>query len=130
MKKQLTTLFSVLAFTTSVLAQAQDVKLQPCATYGAMEQAAALGESLAVPGGYDQSGKMTTDPAAILASGRPLPVGFWKGAGLSLLLDLLAAVLSGGDAVKDISVRPDEYKPFPGGLPSIASTPHPMVTVL
>jgi 3-dehydro-L-gulonate 2-dehydrogenase len=78
-------------------------------SYGAMEQAAALGESLAVPGGYDQSGKMTTDPAAILASGRPLPVGFWKGAGLSLLLDLLAAVLSGGDAVKDISARPDEY---------------------
>ena len=34
---------------------------------------------------------------------RPLPIGFWKGSGLSLVLDLLAAGLSGGKAVHEIA---------------------------
>ena len=47
-------------------------------------------------GGYDKTGELTDDPGAILESQRPLPIGFWKGAGLSLLLDLMAALVSGG----------------------------------
>ncbi|HTI60846.1 3-dehydro-L-gulonate 2-dehydrogenase [Mucilaginibacter sp.] len=54
------------------------------------------GEQLPLPGGYDTDGKLSTDPTAILESGRVLPVGFWKGSGLSLVLDLLATVLSQG----------------------------------
>ena len=39
---------------------------------------------------------MTNDPAEILATRRALPIGYWKGAGLSLLLDILSTILSGG----------------------------------
>jgi 3-dehydro-L-gulonate 2-dehydrogenase len=72
-------------------------------SYGGLEKAALAKESLAVYGGYDSNGELTKDPAAILASKRMLPIGYWKGAGLSLLLDLLATVLSSGRSVHEIS---------------------------
>jgi len=78
-------------------------------SFGAMEQAVIKNQSLSVPGGYDATGAITTDPAAILQSKRPLPIGYWKGAGLALLLDILAAVLSGGLAVHQISSQQVEY---------------------
>jgi 3-dehydro-L-gulonate 2-dehydrogenase len=65
-------------------------------SYGRMETAQHRGERLPVVGGYDKTGELTDDPGAILESQRPLPIGFWKGAGLSLLLDLVAALVSGG----------------------------------
>jgi len=61
------------------------------------------GEQLPLPGGYDAEGILSTDPAAILESGRVLPVGFWKGSGLSLVLDLLATVLSQGRSTAAIT---------------------------
>ena len=78
-------------------------------SFGAMELAVMKHEKLPVPGGFDQAGNITTDPAAILASRRPLPVGYWKGAGLSLLLDILAAVLSGGLSTSGISKKKAEF---------------------
>jgi len=74
-------------------------------SYGAMELAVLKNEHLPVAGGYDTNGELTNDPAAVLASKRPLPVGYWKGAGLSLLLDILATVLSGGLAVHEIAQK-------------------------
>ena len=58
---------------------------------------------LPVPGGYDSEGNLSTDAAAIKESKRALPIGFWKGSGLSLVLDLLATVLSGGNSVAAIT---------------------------
>jgi 3-dehydro-L-gulonate 2-dehydrogenase len=58
---------------------------------------------LPVPGGYDSEGNLTTDAAAITESKRALPIGFWKGSGLSLVLDLLATVLSGGNSVAAVT---------------------------
>lgn len=78
-------------------------------SFGTMELSAAKGEKLPVPGGYDNEGALTNDPSQILASRRPLPIGYWKGAGLSLLLDLLAAVLSGGLATHQITALEKEY---------------------
>jgi 3-dehydro-L-gulonate 2-dehydrogenase len=78
-------------------------------SYGALEMAALKGETLAVNGGFDKQGELTQDPAAIMESGRPLAMGFWKGAGLSLLLDILVAVLSGGSATWEISREETEY---------------------
>jgi len=78
-------------------------------SYGAMEDAARRGGTLPVPGGFDRSGNLTQDPAKIVASQRPLPVGFWKGAGLSLLLDLFAAVLSSGATTRELGEREGEY---------------------
>jgi 3-dehydro-L-gulonate 2-dehydrogenase len=77
-------------------------------SFGAMEAAAAQGSILEVPAGYDKKGQLSSDPAAIMASRRPLPIGYWKGAGLSLLLDMLACILSGGLATHDISARDRE----------------------
>jgi len=74
-------------------------------SYGAMELAVLKNEHLSVNGGYDMNGELTDEPAAILESKRPLPIGYWKGAGLSLLLDILATVLSGGLAVHEISKK-------------------------
>jgi len=71
-------------------------------SYGAVTSYAARGEMLPVPGGYDAQGELTRDPQAIKDSQRALPIGYWKGAGLSTALDLMAAMLSGGRATHEI----------------------------
>ena len=78
-------------------------------SFGAMELSMMKNEKLSVFGGFDSQGNITNDPAAILASKRPIPVGYWKGTGLSLLLDILAAILSGGLSTKEISKQESEY---------------------
>ena len=78
-------------------------------SFGAMELAEMKNEKLIVHGGFDKNGMLTDDPAEILATGRPLPVGYWKGAGLALLLDLLATILSGGLSTHQISSKEVEY---------------------
>lgn len=75
-------------------------------SYGALSSYAARGALLPVPGGYDERGELTTNPAAIEASKRALPVGYWKGAGLSTALDLVAAMLSGGHSAHEIPQEP------------------------
>ena len=75
-------------------------------SYGALSAYSARGQQLPVPGGYDAAGNLTTDPAAIEASKRALAVGYWKGSGLSLVLDMLAAMLSGGLASHEIPREP------------------------
>ena len=72
-------------------------------SYGALDGYARRGQKLPVPGGFDGEGHLSDDPAAILESGRPLPTGYWKGSGLALLLDLVAAALSGGLATHEIA---------------------------
>lgn len=71
-------------------------------SYGRMEVAHHRNERLPVAGGYDKLGHLTDDPGAILEAQRPLPIGFWKGAGLSLLLDLAAGLICGGLTTADI----------------------------
>jgi 3-dehydro-L-gulonate 2-dehydrogenase len=71
-------------------------------SYGTLSAYATRGAQLPVPGGYDLAGSLTTDPAAIEASKRALAIGYWKGSGLSLVLDLFAAMLSGGRAAHQI----------------------------
>ncbi len=67
------------------------------------------GAPLPLEGGYDANGALTTDAAAILESGRMLPAGFWKGSGLSIMLDLTAALLSGGKTTAQISLHDKEF---------------------
>jgi 3-dehydro-L-gulonate 2-dehydrogenase len=67
-------------------------------SYGALSNYAKRGEPLPLDGGFDKDGNITRDAAAIYESMRPLPIGYWKGSGLSLVLDMLAAMLSGGRA--------------------------------
>jgi 3-dehydro-L-gulonate 2-dehydrogenase len=76
-------------------------------SYGALAAYRARGEALPVDGGFDAAGNLTRDPAAIEASQRPLPIGYWKGSGLALVLDLIAAMLSGGLATYQIPRDPE-----------------------
>lgn len=78
-------------------------------SYGKMEAAQLEGKKMPFPGGFNNAGELTDDPAAILESWRALPIGYWKGAGLSLLLDILAAILSAGDSTFQLSKREAEY---------------------
>jgi 3-dehydro-L-gulonate 2-dehydrogenase len=71
-------------------------------SYGALASYRMRGEQLPVEGGFDAAGRLTRDPAAIEASKRPLPVGYWKGSGLALMLDMVGAQLSGGCATYQI----------------------------
>ncbi|MCW3079542.1 3-dehydro-L-gulonate 2-dehydrogenase [Segetibacter sp.] len=77
-------------------------------SFGKIELMKMQGEKLPVAGGFDKSGDLSTDPVAIMDSSLLLPVGYWKGSGLSLLLDILAAILSGGLATNEISKLPAE----------------------
>lgn len=74
-------------------------------SYGAMQMAALKGEELPVYGGYDKEGQLSKDPSAVMETGRTLSIGYWKGAGLSLLLDVLSAVLSGGLATHQVTAQ-------------------------
>jgi 3-dehydro-L-gulonate 2-dehydrogenase len=76
-------------------------------SYGTLESYRKGGEPLPVDGGFDLQGRLTRVPGDIEASGRPLPIGFWKGSGLALMLDLMAALLSGGKATHQISTIPE-----------------------
>lgn len=72
-------------------------------SYGKMQEYQLRGEQLPIPGGYDQNGHLVTDPETIRKTKRALPVGYWKGSGLSLLLDILLTTLSGGRSTAVIS---------------------------
>jgi 3-dehydro-L-gulonate 2-dehydrogenase len=78
-------------------------------SYGSVESHNLKNKLLSVAGGYDKNGALTNDPSLILESKRFLPMGYWKGAGLSLLLDILAVVLSGGQSTMQVSKNKAEY---------------------
>ena len=76
-------------------------------SYGTLEAYRKRGELLPVDGGFDGDGRLTRDPAEIERSQRPLPIGYWKGSGLSLALDLIAAMTAGGLATHRIPADPE-----------------------
>ena len=59
-------------------------------------------------GGWDNQNNLTKDPDAILKSERSLPIGFWKGSALSMVLDMLATILSAGHSTYKLGM--DEYE--------------------
>lgn len=79
-------------------------------SFGKIESYSRAGKMLPVAGGFDTKGEVTQDPTEIEKSGRALPFGFWKGSGLSLMLDLLASGLSEGLSTTQIGAqKEDEY---------------------
>lgn len=78
-------------------------------SYGKMNMYKLQGKELPFDGGFDQEGNLTKDPGTIKDTFLALPIGYWKGASLSFVLDVVAAILSGGRATKDIAKLPDEY---------------------
>jgi 3-dehydro-L-gulonate 2-dehydrogenase len=75
-------------------------------SYGTLDSYKKHGQMLPVDGGFDSDGNLTRDPAAIEKSRRPLPIGYWKGSGLSIVLDLIAAMMSQGQATYQIPADP------------------------
>ena len=65
-------------------------------SYGKLQVTRLKNQKLPYPGGFDTNGALTDDPGAIEESRRILPMGFWKGSGFAILLDVLASLLSGG----------------------------------
>jgi 3-dehydro-L-gulonate 2-dehydrogenase len=75
-------------------------------SYGAIESYRKRGEMLPVDGGFDAAGQLTRDPAAIESTQRFLPIGYWKGSGLAIVFDMIAAMLSLGNATHQIATDP------------------------
>jgi len=77
-------------------------------SYGKLESYARRGKPLPVDGGFNKNGEITRDASEILETHQPLPIGFWKGSGLSLVLDLTAAALAGGRTSYQVGKLPYE----------------------
>lgn len=79
-------------------------------SYGMLEVNRLAGRELPVDGGFDDDGNLTTDPGVIEKNRRILPMGYWKGSGLSIVLDMIATLLSNGASVAEITQdHSDEY---------------------
>jgi 3-dehydro-L-gulonate 2-dehydrogenase len=76
-------------------------------SYGALASYRVRGELLPVDGGFDAEGRLTRVPREIESSKRPLPIGYWKGSGLALVLDLVAGMLAGGRTTHQIEASPE-----------------------
>ncbi|MFA5244259.1 MAG: 3-dehydro-L-gulonate 2-dehydrogenase [Pedobacter sp.] len=76
-------------------------------SYGKLQDTDLKGKELPEYGGYDENGNLTKIPSDIIKSRRALPIGFWKGSGLSLMLDVLLTAITGGrsTAAIDSTVR-------------------------
>lgn len=72
-------------------------------SYGMLEVNRLAGRQLPVDGGFDDDGNLTKDPATIEQNRRILPMGYWKGSGLSIVLDMIATLLSGGLSVAEVT---------------------------
>ena len=76
-------------------------------SYGKMWEYANRNEELPFEGGLDVNGAITKDPVKIIESELALPVGFWKGSGLSVMLDLLVSLLANGQTSSEL--QKEEY---------------------
>ncbi|WPN26238.1 Ldh family oxidoreductase [Pseudomonas marginalis] len=86
--------------------------------HGDVQIAARKGERLPPGMGVDSLGQPTQDPKAILEGGALLPFGGHKGSALSMMVELLAAALTGGNFSFefDWSGHPGARTPWTGQL--------------
>ena len=67
------------------------------------------GEMLPYPGGWDENDQLSNDPEKILGNERGLPIGYWKGSALAMIIDMLTTLLSAGDSTCKIGQREFEH---------------------
>ncbi len=65
-------------------------------SYGKLQVTRLKNKKLPYPGGFNKEGNLTDDPGSIEESRRILPIGYWKGSGFAIMLDLISALLAGG----------------------------------
>lgn len=78
-------------------------------SYGKMWQLHMEGKELPFQGGYNAEGELTKSPKAIVDTRRLLPTGYWKGSGLSIMIDLIVTLLSSGKSTSEIGKMEAEY---------------------
>lgn len=77
--------------------------------YGKIQAYLRQGKKLPYEAGFTKEGELTKDPSPILTHNLAMPMGMWKGAGLAMMLDLLASLLSGGLATHEIGNLEEEH---------------------
>ncbi|MDO9765256.1 3-dehydro-L-gulonate 2-dehydrogenase [Glaesserella parasuis] len=79
-------------------------------SYGMLEVHRLAGRQTFVDAGFDDEGNLTRDPGTVEKNRRLLPAGFWKGSGLSIVLDMIATLLSNGLSTAAVTEdKDDEY---------------------
>jgi 3-dehydro-L-gulonate 2-dehydrogenase len=78
-------------------------------SFGKINEYQLSGEQLPYDGGFDATGNLTKNPEAILATKSGLPIGYWKGSALSMVLDMLATLLSGGKSTYKLGLEEHEF---------------------
>ncbi|WP_400080216.1 3-dehydro-L-gulonate 2-dehydrogenase [Winogradskyella sp. R77965] len=74
-------------------------------SFGKINDYRLKGEKLPFHGGWDDNDELSNDPDKILSKERGLPIGYWKGSALSMVLDMLATILSAGNSTYRISSK-------------------------
>ncbi len=74
-------------------------------SYGTLEWHKKCQKDLPEYGGFNHHNELTRNPSEILETERILPIGFWKGSALAMVLDLAAAILSGGKSSMNIGEK-------------------------
>lgn len=77
-------------------------------SFGKMQSLDLKNEELPFHGGWDSNNQLSKNPKDIMDSGRALPVGYWKGSALSMILDMLATLLSAGNSTYKIGLKKNE----------------------
>lgn len=77
-------------------------------SFGKIDNYRLKGEALPHYGGWDEEGNLSKDPKQILQSEKGLPIGYWKGSALSMVLDMLVTILSAGNSTFRISQKGKE----------------------
>ena len=73
--------------------------------FGKIKDYKLQGKKLPYVGGWDDNDQLSNDPEKILSKERGLPIGYWKGSALSIILDMLATLLSAGDSTYKVSLN-------------------------
>lgn len=76
-------------------------------SYGKLNTLRRQGKETPVDAGYDRNGNVTRDPGEVADTMQVFPMGYWKGSGLSILLDLIASTLSGGKSTSSVGLGPE-----------------------
>ncbi|WP_395343595.1 3-dehydro-L-gulonate 2-dehydrogenase [Ningiella sp. W23] len=77
-------------------------------SFGKMESYAQNNEQLPVEGGWDKTGALSKHPQDILETQQSLPIGYWKGSALAMVLDMLATLLCAGQSTYRLGQAPEE----------------------
>jgi 3-dehydro-L-gulonate 2-dehydrogenase len=68
-------------------------------SYGQLQNYVLADKELPVVGGFDDEGNLTKDAHKLWENKRLLPMGFWKGSSMSIVLDMLLTAVTGGYSV-------------------------------